>query len=162
MKALPRGAPWLLAGAAMTALAALAHLACIALGAPAYLAMGAGPRMAQLADAGHWYPPTITVAIAGMLFAWSTYALSGAGLVRRLPLVRPVLCAITAVLLARSVARPWLEPYFPGNSEAFWFWSSTACLVLGLVHALGLLGNWRWLGRTYLGSEPSPSPRGPA
>ena len=134
-----RGNPWLLAGAAASALAAAAHLACIAIGPKAYLVMGAGPRMAELADAGHWYPPSITVAIAGMLLVWSAYALSGAGVIRPLPLRRTILVAITAVYLLRGFARPVLEPYFPGNSAAFWFWSSAICLAVGAVHAIGLV-----------------------
>lgn len=135
-----RGAnPWLLVGAAATALAALAHLACIALGPSAYLVMGAGPRMAELAAAGHWYPPMITVVIAGVLFVWSAYALSAAGVVRRLPLQRTILAAITLVFLLRGFARPVLEPHFPGNSDSFWFWSSATCLAIGLIHAIGLL-----------------------
>lgn len=134
-----RANPWLVAAAAATALAALAHLACIAIAPPAYLAMGAGPRMAELAATGHWYPTTITVVIAGMLFVWSAYALSGAGLIRRLPLLRTILVAITAVFLLRGFARPVLEPPFPGNSDSFWVWSSAICLAIGLIHAIGLL-----------------------
>lgn len=134
--------PWLVLGAAATALAALAHLACIAIGPSAYRVMGAGPRMAELAAAGHWYPPVITVVIAGMLFVWSAYALAGAGVVRRLPLQRTVLVAITAVFLLRGFARPVLEPYFPGNSDTFWFWSSAICLAIGLLHLVGLRLAW--------------------
>ena len=133
-----RANAWLMFGAGATALAALAHLACIVLGPPAYLAMGAGPRMAELAAAGHWYPPTITVVIAGMLSVWSAYALSGAGVIRRLPLQRTVLAAITLVFLLRGFARPVLEPYFPGNSDSFWLWSSAICIAIGLLHAIGL------------------------
>ncbi|TNJ34338.1 hypothetical protein [Arenimonas terrae] len=133
-----RGNPWLLAGAAASALAAVAHLACIAIGPAAYLTMGAGPRMAELAAAGHWYPPTITVVIAGMLLVWSAYALSVAGVIRALPLRRTILVAITAVYLLRGFARPVLEPYFPDNSDRFWFWSSAICLAIGALHAIGL------------------------
>lgn len=142
-----RSNPWLVLGAAAMALAALAHLACIAIGPSAYLAMGAGPRMAKLAAAGHWYPPVITVVIAGMLFVWSAYALAGAGAIRRLPLQRTVLVAITAVFLLRGFARPVLEPYFPGNSDTFWFWSSAICLAIGLLHLAGLRQAWPRLRR---------------
>jgi hypothetical protein len=138
-----RGNPWLLAGAAASALAALAHLACIAIGPEAYSVMGAGPRMADLAAAGHWYPPTITVFIAGMLLVWSAYALSGAGVIRVLPLQRTILVAITAVYLLRGFTRPVLEPYFPGNSDAFWFWSSAICLAIGLFYLAGTVRAWR-------------------
>ena len=40
------GSPALIAGGTLTAIAAVAHLACIFLGAPAYRFMGAGERMA--------------------------------------------------------------------------------------------------------------------
>ena len=76
--------PWLVLGAAATALAALAHLACIAIGPSAYRTMGAGPL---------------------------------------------------------------LEPYFPGNSDAFWFWSSAICLVIGLMYLVGLRRAWKSPGR---------------
>lgn len=130
--------PFLMAGAALTALASLAHLACIVIGAPAYLAMGAGSRMARLAEAGHWYPPSITVIIAGVLGVWSVYALSGAGLVQRLPLLRPVLAAVGIALLLRSVARPVIEPWFPGNSDLFWLLSSGICALTGACYLVGL------------------------
>ena len=139
--------PWLVLGAAATALAALAHLACIAIGPSAYRTMGAGPRMAELAAAGHWYPPLVTVVIAGVLFVWSAYALAGSGVIRRLPLQRTVLVAITAVFLLRGFARPVLEPYFPANSDTFWFWSSAICLVIGLLHLVGLRRAWKSPGR---------------
>ncbi len=52
--------------------------------------------MAQLASAGHWYPTVVTLAVATVLSAWALYALSGAGVISKLPLLRVALCAITA------------------------------------------------------------------
>ena len=80
-------------------IAALAHLACIAGGPTWYLTMGAGERMAQSAARGHWYPTFVTIVIAGVLSVWGLYALSGAGTIRHLPLLKPVLCAVMAVHL---------------------------------------------------------------
>lgn len=136
-----RSAPpnrFLLAAAALDGIGALLHLACIPLGGPAYRALGAGERMAQLADAGHPYPTIIAAAIASVLTVWALYALSGAGVIRRLPLLRPVLCAIAAVFLLRGIGFVMLMPYFPGNSMTFWIASSAVCLVSGLVHAAGV------------------------
>ncbi|GAB2615230.1 hypothetical protein [Novilysobacter erysipheiresistens] len=133
---------FLVAGAALGVLAALLHLGCIVFGAPWYRFLGAGERMAQLDLAGHWYPPAVTLAIAAMLLVWSAYALSGAGAIRRLPLTRLALCAITGVYLLRGVAFVPLMAYFPGNSAAFWFWSSATCLGFGLIHLVGLLQVW--------------------
>lgn len=134
--------PFLVTGAALSALAALLHLGCIAFGAPWYRFLGAGEQMAQMAAAGHWYPTAATLVIAAMLLVWALYALSGAGVIRRLPLVRSALCAITAIYLLRGVAFVPLSAYFPGNSTSFWLLSSAICLVIGVVHLVGLRRAW--------------------
>ena len=123
----------------MSAVAALVHLGCIAFGAPWYRFFGAGEQMAQLALRGHWYPTAMALAIASVLSVWSLYALSGAGVIRRLPLVRAVLVAVAGVYLARGIAFLPMLAWFPGRSMAFWFWSSGICLAIGLVHLVGLL-----------------------
>lgn len=126
----------------MSALAALAHLGCIVFGGDWYRAMGAGERMAQMAEAGLWYPAVVTAGISAVLLCWALYALSGAGLVRRLPLLRVVLCIITVVYLLRGVVFVPLMPLFPGNSATFWWVSSVICLVIGLVHLIGVRRAW--------------------
>ncbi len=134
--------PFLIAGAALSAVAALLHLACIAFGADWYRFFGAGEKMARMAAAGHWYPTVATLFITGILSIWSAYALSGAGVIGKLPLLRLALCAITAVYLVRGVAFIFLMPRFPGNSTAFWFTSSAICLAIGAVHLIGLRQVW--------------------
>lgn len=133
---------FLVIGATLSALAALLHLGCIAFGAPWYRFLGAGEQMAQMDLAGHWYPTVATLVIATMLLVWSLYALSGAGVIRKLPLTRLALCAITCVYLLRGVAFAPLMAYFPGNSTAFWVWSSAICLAFGVVHLVGLRQVW--------------------
>ena len=130
-----------LAGAGSLA-ASILHLACIAGGPGWYRALGAGEQMARMAARGHWYPTVVTLGIAAFLCVWALYAWSGAGLIRRLPLLRPGLCAVTGVYLLRALAFVPLKDFFPGNSAAFWYWSSGVCLVLGLLHALGLRKAW--------------------
>jgi len=138
----------LIIGGSLSALAALLHLGCILFGAPWYRFFGAGERMARMAAAGHWYPAAVTAGIVALLSCWALYALSGAGVIRRLPLVRPALCVIAGVYLLRAVAFAPFHKYFPGNSTAFWLWSSAACLVIGLVHLVGLWQAWPRLGPT--------------
>lgn len=130
-----------LAGAGSLA-ASLLHLACVAGGPDWYRALGAGERMARMAARGHWYPTVLTLGIAAILAAWALYAWSGAGLIRRLPLLRLCLCAITGVYLLRALAFVPLQDFFPGNSAAFWYWTSGVCLGLGLLHAIGLRQAW--------------------
>lgn len=133
---------FLVAGGALSALAAITHLGCIAFGAPWYRALGAGEAMAQMDLAGHWYPTVATLVIAGLLFVWSAYALSAAGAIRKLPLTRLVLILVTGIYLLRGTAFAALVPYFPGNSTTFWVLSSAICLVIGLLHLAGLKQVW--------------------
>ena len=136
------GSQALLLGGALTFIASLAHLACIALGPRAYRAMGAGERMARAVEAGKLKPTIITLAIAVLLLIWATYAFSGAGLGPTLPFTKMVLTLIAIVYLARAFAFPILKPAFPENSPTFWLVSSSICLVLGLLFAIGTIAQW--------------------
>jgi hypothetical protein len=134
---------FLITGAMLSALAAALHVGCIAFGAPWYRFFGAGERMAQMANAGSWYPTVVTAAIAFVLGVWSLYALSGAAVIRALPLLRTVLCVITAIYLLRGLAV--LPLAVLGKSTPFWWWSSMICLLIGAVHLIGLSQVWgRW------------------
>ena len=134
---------WLSAAAAASLLAAVAHL-CVIAGGPAwYRALGAGERLARAAAEGERWPALVTVAIAGVLAIWAAYALSGAGLIARLPLLRPALVAITAIYLARGcvlfspalLRRPDLPTTFLTRSSAI-------VLTIGITHAIGLWQRW--------------------
>lgn len=107
--------PWLAAGGMLSAIAALLHLGCIVFGASWYRALGAGERMAQLAESGSGYPTRITLLITVVLLVWAAYAFSGAGLGPRLPLLKAALCAITAVYLLRGAFWFSAAPVFPGQ-----------------------------------------------
>lgn len=136
------GAQALVLGGTLSAAAAVAHLACIALGPPAYRFMGAGERMARAVEAGETRPTLVTLAIATVLLLWALYAFSGAGLVGQLPFTGPVLAAISLVYLARALGFPLLKPMFPENSITFWLVSSGICLVLGSLYAIGAITVW--------------------
>ena len=143
MLALDTGSLALLVGAAFSVVAALAHLACIVVGAPAYRFMGAGERMARAVEAGQLRPTLVTLAVAGVLLVWAAFAFSGAGIVASLPLTKYALVAISVVYLGRAVAFPLLKPSFPENSSTFWLVSSGICGFIGLVHAYGTVSLWR-------------------
>lgn len=136
------GTPWLALGAALSVAAAVLHLAVIAGGPDWYRFFGAGERMAVMAERGHWYPPLVTTAIAGVLAAWAALALSGAGLLMRLPLLRTALVAITLVYLARGLLIVPVVLIVPWPEGAFDYWSSLIVLVYGIVHAIGLWRAW--------------------
>lgn len=136
---------FLLLGAALSAMAAALHFACLIWGAPLFRLLGAGEPIARMAEKGHWYASFIAFAIGTLLSIWAAYALSGAGLLIKLPFVQLVLSAITAIYLLRAVAFPLLKPAFPENSDTFWLITSGICLLIGLLHLVGLRQVWNQL-----------------
>lgn len=138
--------PWLVAGGVLSLLASALHLACIVGGADWYRFFGAGEAMTQAAERGEAYPALVTLAIAVILAIWSAYAFAGAGLIRRLPLMRTALAAITSIYLLRgAVLVPALT--VPGMGGAFNVWSSAIVLAYGLVHLIGTWRAWPELSR---------------
>ena len=140
--------PYLLAGAASSAIAALLHLGCIYFGPPWYRFFGAGERIAQLSAAGAITPTLFAVAIAAGLTLWSLYALSGASVIPRLPLLRTGLSVISGIYLLRGLAGFVLAAVAPGErSVTFWCWSSLICLGIGALYLVGTRQVWSQLTR---------------
>jgi len=137
---------FLVVAAICSGVVALLHLGCIVFGGDWYRFFGAGEQMAQMAEAGHIYPTIVTLVIVTLLTIWSLYALSGAGIILRLPLLRLGLCVIAAIYLLRGIAFVPLMPMFPGNSITFWLVSSTTCFVIGLMYVTGVRQSWSDLG----------------
>lgn len=134
----------LVLGGILTGVASLLHLAIILGGPDWYRFFGAGERMAQLAAHGSTYPTVITAAIAVVLGIWALYALSGAGVIRRLPLLRLALVLIAAIYLIRGILGVPLVLFMdnPYANElrakmTFMVLSSGICICLGLCYAVG-------------------------
>lgn len=139
----------------LTGVASLLHLAMILGGPEWYRFFGAGERMARLAARGSSYPTLITAGIAAILGVWTLYALSGAGIIRRLPLLRLALVLIAAIYLARGVLGVSVvllveDPYINElrTRMTFMVVSSAICAVLGLCYAVGAAGVWQRSRRT--------------
>lgn len=124
------------------ALAALLHVGCIIFGASWYRFFGAGEQMALWAEQGSLRPTLITSLIVIALSVFTMYTLSGAQIIRRLPLLKIVLAGISALFLIRGVVGVYLMTYETEQGMTFWFWSSLICLCLGLVHFMGTIQVW--------------------
>lgn len=132
--------------------AALLHVAVIFGGPNWYRFFGAGEQLAQMAEAGMAYPIFVTLFITSILTGWGLYALSGAGLILRLPFLRTCLVLITAVYCIRGAYGPFIPllvstPYVENLGIAFWFWSSAICMSIGLLHLWGLKRNWSFISQ---------------
>jgi hypothetical protein len=135
--------PWLIAAGCLSAAAALLHLAVIAGGPDWYRFFGAGEAMARAAERGEIAPPLMTVAIATILAVWAAYAFAGAGVIRRLPLMRTALVLIAAIYLLRGLAIFSPASFAgPDLSPAFMVWSSLIVLVYGFTYAIGTWRAW--------------------
>ena len=138
------GRRWLLLGGVLTGAASLLHVGIILGGPDWYRFFGAGERMARMAARGSPVPAIITAVIAAVLGLWMLYALSGAGVIRRLPLLRAALVLIAAIYLGRGVLGIPLvlfadDPYANQLKAKMTFMvvSSAICIVLGLCYAIG-------------------------
>ncbi len=133
----------------MSVAAALAHLACIAGGPDWYLFMGAPPQLVAAAEQGDAKLGIMTAGIAIIIFGWAAYAFSAAGLIRRLPLTKLALIAISLVLVVRGTSYfvvPLWHGWRPDLSPTFLVWSSLICVAMGLCFAIGTWQSWSTLG----------------
>lgn len=140
----------LLSGGALTGVASLLHVGIILGGPDWYRFFGAGERMARLAARGSIYPTVITASIAVVLGLWTLYALSGAGVIRRLPFLRLALVLIAAIYLTRGIlgvpAVLFVEDPYLNQLRAkmtFMVFSSAICVCLGLCYAVGAAAVWK-------------------
>ena len=133
---------WLVVAGSMSALASLIHVGCIAAGPSWYRIFGAPEPLIRAVENGnptlHW----ITAGIAFILAIWSAYAFSGAGLIRRLPLVRTALVAITTIYLARGLLIVPVAAQLSFEEAPGEYWSSAIVLLYGIVHAVGTWRAW--------------------
>lgn len=141
-----------LAGVAAAAGAVL-HIA-ILIGGPDWYAFFGAPRgLVEMARAGNPRAPISCLVIAGFLSVLAAYAFSGAGLIRRLPLLRPGLAATATVLLLRGALFVPLILWRPGvlsgicdcrSVDTFIVVTSALCLAMGAGYALGaIIAPWR-------------------
>ena len=150
------GERWLRRGALLTAAASLLHLGIIFGGPDWYRFFGAGERMARLSARGSAYPALVTAAIAAVLGLWALYGLSGAGVIRRLPLLRFVLMLIAGAYFARGILGVPAVLFAEGpyadelkGRMTFMVVSSLVCLFLSFCYALGAAQVWRRSQRTH-------------
>lgn len=139
--------PWLMAAAVMSFAASALHFACIIFGAPLYRALGAGERIAHMAERGHILPHVYAAVIGTILAIWGLYALSAAGVMPRLPLVKVALVAISTVLLIRGLSYPLMRLWRPDLSQSFLIWSSAICMIYDLCFAVGAWKAWPALSK---------------
>lgn len=143
------GNQWLKIGGTLSFAVALLHVVIILIGAPAYRYFGAGEDMAAAAESGSAFPAVLTLVLVAIFAIWGFYGLSGAGVIRRLPLLKIALILIAAVYTLRGVAVfQQLFRIATSSAEvaARELVFSSASLIIGLAYLIGTILNWRSLG----------------
>lgn len=120
----------------------LRHVAIVFGGAPWHRFFGAGEHMASAAAAGRLYPAVVTFGIALVPGIWAIYALSGAGILPALPLLKWGPAAIIGIYLLRGLAIIPLLIAAREKATPFLIWSSVICVGCGVVHLVGVAQVW--------------------
>lgn len=128
---------WLIVAGILSLIAALLHIAVIIGGPDWYLFFGAGEELAQMDAQGSLYPAILTAMIVVVLFIWALYAFSGAGIIRKLPLLKFGLIIITAVYGLRGLALFPAMLIIPEQITPFLIWSSLICCGYALAYGVG-------------------------
>jgi hypothetical protein len=114
------------------------------------LASGAGENMAKLAESDSIYPTFVGSVLVCIFLGCSLYALSGAGIIRRLPFLKVFLILISALCIVRGLYGFFIPllfdtPYVVSLGVWFWVYSSMIWLIIGLCYAAGIKSRWSYI-----------------
>jgi len=93
----------LLVAAGCSAAVALLHVGILLMGPPWYRWFGAPSLADQIEKGSALVPTAMTLVVAAVFVVWAAYGLSGAGVIRRLPLLRVGLYVIAAIYVLRGL-----------------------------------------------------------
>jgi len=94
--------------------------------------------LSQMAVQGSSITTIFSVAIALVFAVWTVYALSGAGILRQLPLLRPALITIGAIYFLRSLFLPTeIKMVLTEEAPVRIVLYSTISLVAGMFYLIG-------------------------
>jgi len=137
--------PFLLVGAAFSFAIASLHVTVAIIGTRAYRYFGAPETLVLAASKGSPAPAAFTILIAAVFVIWGAYALSGAGTIRRLPLLRTALVLISVVYVLRGLSVipqiALLGQTSPSGATVLprHVVFSTVSLVAGFLYAIGVV-----------------------
>lgn len=131
-----RSGVFLLIGVALLALfTALSHISCIVLGPGCYRAQMAPEWLIELSKSAPWLAAFATTLVSILFAATAIYCLSGAGVIRKLPLSKPAIMIISTICIVRGLATIPLSISFPESISTFsilsgmlWFLAGLSCV----------------------------------
>lgn len=127
----------LITGGLIAAATAIWHLLCIA-GGPSWYAFARAPGIViHSAKQGTLLAPLSTAVIAGLMFTCAAYAFSGAGLIKKIPLLKTALVTIAFICLVRALST---VPYLISSHLDMWeLVASSGWFFVGVCFLMGAL-----------------------
>lgn len=128
---------FLIAGGLIAAATAVWHLLCI-LGGSSWYAFARAPQVViHSAKQGTLLAPLSTAVIASLMFTCTVYAFSGAGLIKKIPLLKSALVTIAFICLARAFST---VPYLISSHLDIWeIVASSGWFFVGVCFSVGAL-----------------------
>jgi len=128
----------LLAVAALVAFStAVAHLSCIYFGPQCFSAQMAPPAIVESAQNGTLFAPVATIVVAMVFIIFGIYALSGARLIRKLPLLSVGVYAIAFLCIVRGLLPMQLWLRHPEKVSNLVLFVGIVWLTVGLLYLFG-------------------------
>ncbi|MFH0350649.1 MAG: hypothetical protein ACHBMF_01770 [Chromatiales bacterium] len=143
----PTGRAWLLMAAAVSFFVAILHVVIVLIGPSAYSFFG-GQRLARLAESGSSSPVIQTLSLAAVHALFGSYALAGAGIIRRLPLLTVALFAIGGMYAFRGLSAIEQALQLLRDPDSLPFrvlLYSLVSFATGCAYIVGSVKRWGWL-----------------
>ena len=118
---------------------AIAHLSCIFIGPACYAAQMAPPILVESARNGTYLAPIANIFVSAIFIVLGLYALSAAGVGRKLPLLKYVIFTVATLCIVRGILplQFWLRYPDKVNDVAFYY--GVGWFVTGLLYLFGYL-----------------------
>jgi hypothetical protein len=131
----------LVVGGVIAGATAIWHLLMIA-GGPSWYAFGhAPPYIVESAKQNTFIAPIAAVIIASLMFACTAYSFSGAGLIRKIPLLKSALVTISIICLARALVT--VPVFLQGRMDTWNLVASFGWFFVGVCYLIGAIEQFR-------------------
>ncbi len=128
----------LVAGSVLSFLVALLHIVLVI--RPKLYGYFGASKLTELNEQGSSFTVWVTLGLVVMFVIWGFYGLSGAGIIRQLPLLRVALIGIGIIYLLRALMLPSDIVKFAQHARSLRFVIlSTGSLLAGLLYLVGAL-----------------------
>lgn len=137
MKTKFTGAFLLISVALLALFTALAHMSCIVLGPECYRAQMAPEYLVELSERAPWRAALETTLVSLLFVATAVYCLSGAAVIRKLPLLKPAIMTISVLCTLRGIATVPLSVLFPDQVTIFSLVAGALWFLAGVCSFIG-------------------------